>query len=815
MRYWLAAAVLLMCSVIAVWGQEQAPVVLVWGEYLASANKREAPGTRNYMNNIAKALDAVGLAYDQSKDSAVETGALQGHKFAIFPYNGNLTDAEHEQIRRFVAGGGKLWASFTRDPVLTELLGVKLPGTLAPKYEGYYSFLLFTDQAPAGVPQAVLAGSWYSHEIAPQAGTQVIAHWGDRDKKDTGIPALTLNENGCYHGHVMLGGDIALKGRMFLAVVGHFFPEVWKDAVQKAIAGIGDLHGFASWDAVATAVKQAQAQGRDVAVAEQRLATANEAKTAAQDLFKQAKYPEALEQASAAKQGLRAATYPLARSREGELRAVWMSGGGVDDWEAVMQDLAGAGFNAVFPMLCDAGGAYYESDVLPKAKDYQGDQLAACLAAARKYKIEVHPWRVDWRLSRATEEWKAKLREAGRLTKSKDGTEGDWLCPSDERNFKLEVDAMLEMVQKYPVQGIHFDYIRYHNANYCYCEKCHKNFERDAKVKVAKWPQDVLAGGPQYEAFQDWRREQITRVVREVHQRAHAIRPDIVVSAAVFSNWPSSRVSIGQDAAAWAQEGIIDLLMPMTYTNSNERLATLTKQHVALTKGRAIVAEGIGAFSSHSQFTGPDQLIQQIETSRRLGADGFCIFHYGTGLQQGFLPALAEGCTGPQTFTPMLRPPATFKVNGDTEGDWTFGPEGKQTVEVAVEGRGPWPQPPTSATSKSSLRGTSARGRPNCRSNRAFTASPCPGRQSSPMAAHDRTSAAAGRCECSPLTSSISIRASSRPPARLQAGRGSACSWTVTAGKACSRLCGGCPRSKRSRSPGSPATWPEDARPWW
>jgi len=322
----------------------------------------------------------------------------------------------------------------------------------------------------------------------------------------------------------------------------------------------------------------------------------------------------------------------------------------------------------------------------------------------------VHPWRINWRLSRGTKERKAELRETNRLSGSRDSGEGDWLCPSDQRNFELEVTAMVEMAEKYPVQGIHFDYIRYANNKFCYCEKCHGNFERDAKVKVGNWPEDVLVSCPHHEVFQDWRREQITRVVRETYKRAHALRPDIVVSAAVFGNWPSSRVTIGQDAAAWAKEGIIDLLMPMTYTDSNERLAKLTEQHVMLTRGRAIVAEGIGAFSSHSQFTGPDQLVQQIETARGLGADGFCIFSYGATFKGGgFLPALAEGCTGPRTFTPMLRPPATFKVNGDDEGDWTLGPADKQVIEATVQGRGPWPEPVASLDATLLLQGLDGR----------------------------------------------------------------------------------------------------------
>jgi len=117
----LFVPVLLLCA-MQVFAQDKEPVVLVWGEHLAAANAREAPGTRSYLDNIARALDAVGIKYARAKDSDLPGGALEGRKFAIFPYNSNLTAEERAAIRKFVAGGGKLWASLTNDPVLDELL---------------------------------------------------------------------------------------------------------------------------------------------------------------------------------------------------------------------------------------------------------------------------------------------------------------------------------------------------------------------------------------------------------------------------------------------------------------------------------------------------------------------------------------------------------------------------------------------------------------------------------------------------------------------------------------------------------------------
>jgi len=677
--------VLVLAWVTQVWGQDKEPVVLVWGEHLAAANAREAPGTRNYLDNIARSLDAVGVKYAKAKDSDLPGGALEGHKFAIFPYNSGLTEEEHAAIRRFVDQGGKLWVSFTQDKVLGELVGVTVTGGGGSAKGGGFESMVFSPPAPRGMPEKVTNSSWQSHRVKPAEGTQVIATWTDADGAQTDIPALTLNANGCYHTHVVLGDDFGPKGRMLLALIGHFFPELWQAAVQAALPSMTQVYGYDSVEAVGAAIEAARRDGRDVTAAQQRFEQSGQLREQAQKSFDAGEYPEALQAAEQANAALRSSTYPLAPTREGELRAVWMSGRSTD-WDLVMQELSAGGLNAVFPNFCDAGGAQYESDVIPPARGYSGNQLQACLEAAARYGIEVHPWRVNWRLSSATPERSEQFRAEGRLAQTLTGEQSEWLCPSDERNFKMEVDAMVEMATRYPVTGIHFDYIRYDGPSYCYCDKCHRNFERDAQVQVEDWPKDVLKEGPHYERFQDWRREQITRVVREVHLRAHEARPEIVVSAAVFSNWPSSRTSIGQDAAAWAEEGIIDLLMPMTYTNSNESLAKLTDQHVALNKGHALIAEGIGAFSSHSQFSGPDQLIEQIETARQHGADGFCIFVYGSSLRQGYLPALAEGSTKEKTYTiPVLRPRAAFTLNGDSEGEWVVNPGESVGMGVDVE----------------------------------------------------------------------------------------------------------------------------------
>ena len=93
---------------------------------------------------------------------------------------------------------------------------------------------------------------------------------------------------------------------------------------------------------------------------------------------------------------------------------------------------------------------------------------------------------------------------------------------------------MLEVVRKYPVDGIHFDYIRYDSPEYCFCDGCRARFEAETGRKVENWPTDCY-NGCRFQEYSDWRRKQITRLVGAVSREAKQIRPEVKVSAAVFS----------------------------------------------------------------------------------------------------------------------------------------------------------------------------------------------------------------------------------------------------------------------------------------
>jgi len=117
------------------------------------------------------------------------------------------------------------------------------------------------------------------------------------------------------------------------------------------------------------------------------------------------------------------------------------------------------------------------------------------------------------------------LRAANRTQVSRDGLPIDWLCPSHPDNFALETNSMMEVVRNYDVDGIHFDYIRYPDSDYCYCPGCRDRFQSQTGQTVTNWPADVLAAGTLRNGYLDWRRAQITRLVAAVHSGVKALKP--------------------------------------------------------------------------------------------------------------------------------------------------------------------------------------------------------------------------------------------------------------------------------------------------
>ncbi|MEN6407972.1 MAG: family 10 glycosylhydrolase [Thermoguttaceae bacterium] len=596
-------------------------------------------------------LADVGLDVDVLQEDIVAAGALDRHRVALLLNNPDPSPECVAALERFVQSGGKLVVCHWLPERLGSLLGFGAAKRTLQQRKGEFSEIRFDRLDIAGLPTSVRQQPLAIAAVEPVGqNARIIARWFDNAGKPTEKPAVVLSDRGAMISHVLRSDDAKGNQQLLTSLSGQLAPSVWKQIARTRIDRIGQVGHCDSLDESLSYLQQAGRSVDDVRKVVQQ----------AERQFEQGQYVAAIETADRA-HGLLADGYIRSiGSPSHEARAAWNhSGMGVfpGDWERSAKLLADNGFNMVLPNMLNGGSAHYASDVLPRSDQFRkyGDQLEQCCAAAKRHGLEVHVWKADFRVSNASPKaWIDKMRAAGRMQVSFDGKPYDSLCPSDPANRKLEIDSMLEIAKKYPVDGLHFDYIRYPDRDHCYCDGCRKRFEADSGRPVAHWPTDCYSGDRQAE-YNEWRCRQITAVVKAVSHEARKLRPGLKISAAVFGSYPNCRKAVAQDWVAWVKAGYLDFVCPMDYTNSQARFHRFVASQKELIDGHALLYPGIGALSSGSRLSA-DQTAAQIRDARLQGSAGWVIFDFNENTVDTIFPSFGLGA-GAKPAQPPHRTP--------------------------------------------------------------------------------------------------------------------------------------------------------------
>jgi uncharacterized lipoprotein YddW (UPF0748 family) len=201
-----------------------------------------------------------------------------------------------------------------------------------------------------------------------------------------------------------------------------------------------------------------------------------------------------------------------------------------------------------------------------------------------------------------------------------------------------------DIVKRYAVDGLHLDLIRYPGSNYSFDPYTMQAFSAALKITPTL-------------TITDWRpnfqREQINAIVRQIYSATTALKPDLLVSAAVWPNYTSGYNSYYQDSKGWLAKGVIDANMPMLYSsdivNDLPAWITRTQSFVDDAHGR-YVFPGIS-----TDYTDVVHITDRIEAARSLGAKGVALFSYGALNTFGYWDDLAAG---PFAITATVPKPA-------------------------------------------------------------------------------------------------------------------------------------------------------------
>jgi uncharacterized lipoprotein YddW (UPF0748 family) len=245
--------------------------------------------------------------------------------------------------------------------------------------------------------------------------------------------------------------------------------------------------------------------------------------------------------------------------------------------------------NAIFVHVRPSGDAFWPSQYAPWSEWLTGrrdgsdpgwDPMAYMIAEAHARNLEFHAWMNPYRGGqpatvggpggdinqlapnhplRVHAEWAVVYPVGTRASRL-------YFDPGIPDARRFVEDAMLEAVQKYDIDGVHFD-----DFFYPYPE-AGQDFD-DADT-FATYGQGSTSKA-------DWRRANVNALVREMKERIRAIKPWVKFGISPFGIWRNSTTDplgsqtngfqsydqIYADTRLWVREGWVDYIVPQLYWN--------------------------------------------------------------------------------------------------------------------------------------------------------------------------------------------------------------------------------------------------------
>lgn len=355
-----------------------------------------------------------------------------------------------------------------------------------------------------------------------------------------------------------------------------------------------------------------------------------------------------------------------------EVRGLWVvrwtmtSEGQVREMVA---DAAAAGFNTLIVQVRGRGDAYYRSDLEPRAQGLEGplgfDPLELTIEEAHRRGMAVHAWvntHLVWgptappespeHLVNAHRDWLAVPRPLARELYDMDPhdprfydalrkyaadrpetVEGIYTSPSDPGVRARVRNVWMELVTRYDLDGVHLDYIRYPSGDFDYSRGALERFRdwalsrvsaaRRAEIDEAARLNPLAWTTALPNEWDDYRREQITSLVSDIYHDVKTLRPELVVSAAVVPDPETAYADRFQDWKGWLRDGIVDIAVPMAYTQDTGRFQALVRSARIAAGSRERVWAGIGAYMNTLEGT-----LDEIDVARAEDAGGVVLFSY-------------------------------------------------------------------------------------------------------------------------------------------------------------------------------------------
>lgn len=200
------------------------------------------------------------------------------------------------------------------------------------------------------------------------------------------------------------------------------------------------------------------------------------------------------------------------------------------------------------------------------------------------------------------------------------------LDPSWPEARAFQCAVVKELAEKYDIDGIQIDYIRYPLPIY-YQAPNYEDFGYQSPASEAfkaQYGVDPAALSIVDVRWADWcayRRDVITTYARQLSETVKSVDESLEISYTCFADYNDRQIYVYQDVEKWAEEGFADAIYPMIYGDNTEyqsRYAAET-QPVAKYTGYML---GVGTYVRASHAS----MIEQLYMPYAFSADGAAIF---------------------------------------------------------------------------------------------------------------------------------------------------------------------------------------------
>ena len=364
----------------------------------------------------------------------------------------------------------------------------------------------------------------------------------------------------------------------------------------------------------------------------------------------------------------------------GQYRAFWVDTyntrlNNAADVTTIVERAKASNANALFVQVRRRGDAWYLRGSEPRPEgvsfDANFDPLAEVLGQAHANGIEVHAFVVLGAIWNQTtlpahgehvfnahgftpagpragaDNWltRTRLPDGGYISAGGYRFGSDyWLDFGHPEAATYTVNVLLDLVRNYEIDGLHLDRLQYPEipgsadggANVGYNDVSLQRF----REKYGRPANDEP--GPADPEWSDWRREQVTALMRRIYLNVAAINPRVKISVGAIATgnapgsedaWPGTDAysKVYQDWRKWTEEGVLDIAIPLIFRAEHMTAeAEAFTGWTAWTRGHQYqrqAAIGVGSYLNSIEGT-----IRQIRVAFEPGAnplDGVVLYSMG------------------------------------------------------------------------------------------------------------------------------------------------------------------------------------------